>query len=145
MFTDWGFGCCCQYALSVGSRRSSSKGALYNREWKMRRKMKITDEKKTRENGRTGKRIIGRTGIRKLFNWPILLWSIIFQELYNIQAVKIFFILIPHIYQLPPISSYISQVIPRRIYICIMWEKYIVRKKFLFTIYQQCTLGKSHS
>lgn len=34
----------------------------------MRRKMKITDEKKTRENGRTGKRIIGRTGIRKLFN-----------------------------------------------------------------------------
>lgn len=87
----------------------------------MRRKMKITGKKKTRENGPAGKKkIMGRTGIRKFFNSPVLLLSVIFQELYNIQAVKIFFILIPHIYQLPPISSYIAQVIPRGIYICIM-------------------------
>lgn len=34
----------------------------------MRRKMKITDEKETRENRPAGKKIMGRTGIGKFFN-----------------------------------------------------------------------------
>lgn len=92
-----------------------------------------------------GKKAKGRAGIRHLFNWPIPLLLAVFQELYNIHTVKIFFILILHIHQLPHISGYIAQVIPKGIYLCVIWKKYIVRKEFLFTIYQQCILEKSCS
>jgi len=39
------------------SRSSSSKGALHSSEWKMRSAIKITEERKTREDGPAGKKL----------------------------------------------------------------------------------------